>query len=294
MDEVHELVKPADETLDLVTEWLLLNGIKNLHYSPAKDWINIYIDVESAERLLDTEYSVFQHEDGEQLVRTSQWSLPTHLHDLIDTVQPTTSFMRVKGHSTDSILFKSNSYTPPGYKPPTNESISQVCDFNLVNLECLKTLYGTLSYKQKAAGINQIGFNNYLNSTPVRPDVNVFLQKYNPPAAPEAFVFKSVSIAGGLPARDSPLTPAEAQGVFDGTNDFRVGEANLDSQTILGMTFPAPVTSFSTGGSPPFQMDLATTRDTNEPYLTWVTFVSGEENLPQVISSSYGDDEQTG
>ena len=70
-EEVNELIKPSEEGLDLVHEWLITNGVDKFDYSPAKDWVNIYISVEDAERLLDTEYSVFQHEDGSYLVRTS-------------------------------------------------------------------------------------------------------------------------------------------------------------------------------------------------------------------------------
>ena len=70
-------------------------------------------------------------------------------------------------------------------------------------------------------------------------------------------------------------------------------EANLDAQTILGMTFPELVYSYSTGGSPPFIPDNNTPTDTNEPYLVWVNYVLGQKDVPQVISSSYGDDEQS-
>lgn len=51
--------------------------------------------------------------------------------------------------------------------------------------------------------------------------------------------------------------------------------------------------SWSTGGSPPFLTDLLTTTDTNEPYLEWLNYVLAQDTLPQVISTSYGDDEQT-
>jgi len=195
--------------------------------------------------------------------------------------------MRSKGQSSDWIQFEDNKWTPPGYSPPTNETIAKVCNIASVTLECFNTLYGTLGYKQKVPGLNHIGFNNYLNQTPIRPDIYDFLKKYNPRAAYSAFTFQSVEIAGGPAARYTPLTPAEANGA-----DF-VREANLDAQTILGMTFPQPVTSFSTGGSPPFNPDINTPTDSNEPYLVWVTYVSGQKILPQVISSSYGDDEQT-
>jgi tripeptidyl-peptidase I len=83
------------------------------------------------------------------------------------------------------------------------------------------------------------------------------------------------------------LTPAQAA-----ADDFSK-EAVLDAETILGMTFPIPVTSFSTGGSPPFEPDLNSPTNGNEPYLTWVTYVSGLKKIPYVISTSYVDDEQT-
>jgi len=286
IEEVHELVKPSENTLDLVHEWLLLNGVNQLDYSPAKDWINVYVDVESAERLLDTEYSVFLHEDGTQLVRTTSWSLPIHLHELVDTIQPTTSFMRTKGHSTDFIL-GDNKWTPPGYKAPSDKTIAKVCNIASVTLECFNQLYGTKGYHQKVPGINKIGFNNYLNQTPIRPDIFQFLKEYNTIAAPTAFTFKSIEIANGPAARYTPLTHDEAFG-----DDF-FREANLDAQTILGMTFPQPVYSYSTGGSPPFIPDINTPTDTNEPYLVWANYVSNQKDVPQVISSSYGDDEQT-
>jgi tripeptidyl-peptidase-1 len=287
MEAVNDLVKPADETLDLVHEWLFRNGVDLLDYSPAKDWINIYVDVQSAERLMNTQYSVFEHEDGSHLVRTTQWSLPEHLHDLIDTIQPTTSFMRPKGQKTDIIGFKAN-YVPPNYNPPTNEALARVCNVSSVTLQCFNTLYGTKGYQQKVvpANKNRIAFNNYLNQTPVRPDIYKFLNKYNNPAAQSAYAFKSIQIAGGPPALTQPLTAVQAnQGAYE--------EANLDSQTILGMTYPMPVYSYSTGGAPPFIADVKTPTNTNEPYLTWVQYISSQKDIPQVISSSYGDDEQT-
>lgn len=285
-EDVYELVKPSDEALDLVHEWLLSNGVDRFDYSPAKDWVNIYISVESAERLLNTKYSVFQHEDGSYLVRTPDWSLPLHLHDLIDTIQPTNSFMRATPQKTDWIQFGDHQ-APPGYKPPSNETIARVCNIESVTLECFNTLYGSLGYRQQAVGKARIGFNNYLNQTPIRPDIFQFLELYNPPAALSAWTFESVEIANGPAAQYTPLTAEQLAG-----SDISE-EAVLDAETILGMTWPQPVTSFSTGGSPPFNPDLNTPTDTNEPYLTWVNYVLGQKDLPQVISSSYGDDEQT-
>lgn len=66
-----------------------------------------------------------------------------------------------------------------------------------------------------------------------------------------------------------------------------------DSLTV-GISWPTPLTAFSTGGlNPVFKPDAFTTTDSDEPYLTWVNYVLSQSDLPQVISTSYGDDEQT-
>lgn len=105
--EVDKLVAPTRETIDLVEAWLLDHDISVDEYSfnRAKDWISLTVSVEQAERMLDTTYSTFRHEDGSSLIRTQQWSLPMHLHQHIDVVQPTTSFLRPHGvmlHPDDS------------------------------------------------------------------------------------------------------------------------------------------------------------------------------------------------
>jgi tripeptidyl-peptidase-1 len=49
----------------------------------------------------------------------------------------------------------------------------------------------------------------------------------------------------------------------------------------------------STGGSPPFTPDENTPTNTNEPYLDWLNFTLAQTSIPQVLTTSYGDDEQT-
>ena len=70
-------------------------------------------------------------------------------------------------------------------------------------------------------------------------------------------------------------------------------EAVLDSENMLSVGYPTPLEVWETGGSPPFVPDINTPTDTNEPYLVWLDSVLNRADLPQVISTSYGDDEQT-
>ncbi|KAL5119287.1 hypothetical protein ACEQ8H_002774 [Pleosporales sp. CAS-2024a] len=289
-DEVNALVQPKDEALEAVHEWLLSNGVSNFDYSPAWDWINIRISVEDAENLLDTKYSIYAHEDGTKLLRATSWSLPGHLHEHIDTIQPTTSFMRTKAKFplAGAAVNISQVYEPPGYIPPTDPALKAACSINGTTPLCFKTLYKTLGYKPKSCGKSQIAFNNFLNQVPIRPDAKLFLEKYEPEAVQGAYQYKFVSIDKG-PQQDNASSPAQLAA-------RRNQEANLDVQTILGMTYPMPITAFTTGGSPPWMPDVAAGNlsvNTNEPYLVWVNYVLAQRSIPQVISTSYGDDEQT-
>lgn len=92
--EISELVSPSDETIELVHGWLLDHGISDVAFSPSKDWVYIATTVEKAEELLQTSYKTFKHHDGSTVSRAPEWSLPIHLHQHIDVVQPTTSFFR--------------------------------------------------------------------------------------------------------------------------------------------------------------------------------------------------------
>ncbi|KAL2069388.1 hypothetical protein VTL71DRAFT_14067 [Oculimacula yallundae] len=284
-DEVNALIKPSDDALDLLHEWLGANGINSASYSPSKDWVNIQVDVSTAERLLDAEYHVYQHDDGTEIYRAPTWSLPQHLHEHIDAIQPTTSFMRAikkREVAADTAL----PWPYPGINEARSRDLKKVCTINGTTPECFATLYKTKGYVQKAAGKNQIGFNNFLGEIPIRPDTKLFLQKYKPEAVSGAADFKFVSIDGG-PQQDTGLTPEQA------TAGGSV-EANLDVQTIIGLTYPMPVVAYTTGGEPPMIPDAAAGDPPgNEPYLAWINYVLAQKTLPQVISTSYGDDEQT-
>jgi tripeptidyl-peptidase-1 len=287
--EVNELVKPSDDALELVHDWLFDHGIEasSLSYSPAKDWIKVSLPVNQVESLLDTEYSVFEHEEGGQVVRTPEWSLPKHLHEHIDVIQPTNSFFRARAmkSSLKPVKIQAGWQAPKPITNPSNATLSEVCNEDAVTPLCLRTLYGTVDYVPKAAGKNRVGLNDFLGESNNRSDVRHFLEQFRPEAAAAAEQFQVVVIANGTNNQNQEDATDLANGVEL--------EGNLDAETILGISFPTPLTAFTTGGSPPFIPDDETPTDTNEPYLTWVQFVLDQPNLPQVISTSYDDDEQS-
>lgn len=211
-----------------------------------------------------------------------------HLHEHIDSIQPTNSFMRSKAHRSN--LKKVSAKPPTGKKsPPTtsqsNITVEEACDTEAVTSLCLRTLYQTINYTPQVPGLNKVGLNDFLGESNNRSDTSIYLKTFRPEAAAAAFEFAVEVIAGG----DDQQTPDNATQLADG-KDL---EGNLDVQTILGIDWPTPLTAFSTGGSPPFNPDLNTPTDSNEPYLTWVQHVLSQKDIPQIISTSYGDDEQT-
>ncbi|KAL8807356.1 MAG: hypothetical protein Q9200_004696 [Gallowayella weberi] len=295
-DEVNNLVKPSGESLDLVHQWLREHDIGDdrLSYSPAKDWVKVSLPVADVERLLDTKYSVYKHVDGTHAVRAPKYSLPTHLHKHIDTIQPTNSFLRVAPKKSNVMPVASEAQDMSelaavqrvkAKDPSPDLTVAQACNVSAVTPLCLRTLYGTLNYKPQVPGKNKVGLTNYLGETNNRSDVFLFLQQFRPEAAQAAFQFQIEVIANG----DNQQTPNNATQLAAG-KDL---EGNLDAETILAIDYPTPLIAYNTGGSPPFKPDINTPTNTNEPYLTWVRYVLAQSDLPQVISTSYGDDEQT-
>lgn len=287
IDEINDLVRPSQDTTDLVHDWLRDSGVDSLflEYSPAGDWISVSLPVASVEALLQTEYSVFKHkQDGSYLVRAPEWSLPMHLHDHIETIQPTNSFLRTKKQSTDSKPAIGGAAIAK-FPVSADPSVAAACNTTLVTPQCLRTFYGTIDYKPQVPGKNQIGLTDYLNESNNRSDTFRFLQKYRPEAAESAYKFQVQVIAGGNDEQTQETPEELAKG-----KDY---EGNLDSETILSQVYPTPLTAYTTGGMPPFKPSASTPTDTNEPYLTWVNYVLGQRNIPQVISTSYGDDEET-
>ncbi len=303
-------MKPSEDVLAGVTAWLEDFGFRssNLAYSPAKDWVKFTATVGAIEALLDTTYFIYEHEDGSTLVRTEEWSLPIHLHRYVTAIQPTNSFARLHGRNKPrkEILRRGTNYVkaagdwpcpsptaapdPPISVPdiaPDPAAVLAVCNFSSITPLCLRTLYGTISYTPQVPGENKMGLNNYLEEYSNRSDASIFLQTYRLEAAAAAYEFVEVSIAGG--ALDNGTNTAD-QAPNTGL------EANLDTEYMLAMGWPTPLTTYSTGGrDPTFMPDEWTPTNSDEPFLVWANYITTQpsSDIPQVISNSYGDDERT-
>ncbi|KAJ7044783.1 tripeptidyl peptidase A [Mycena alexandri] len=274
-EEVEKFIAPNSTSLAFVDGWLVSYGLqeRDLVRSPAKDWVSVTLPIHVAERMLGTEYYLWRHTSGDVLVRTASYKLPQYLHEHIELVQPTTMFTRPKGgvlHPEQGAPMASVKPITPLTKPHVDPSCAMG-----ITLSCIMQLYNAVGYKPRAIKKNAIGITGFLNEYANIRDLASFYRDQLPAAVNSTF--NAVSVYGGVNNQTSVAGE----------------EANLDTQFAFGIAYPTPGTFWSTEGTPPFFPDSRTVIDTNEPYLDWLDYVLNSHQIPQTISTSYGDDEQT-
>jgi tripeptidyl-peptidase-1 len=272
-EQVDELMRPEDETIQEVKEWLNWHGIEDDAVSTASDRsVTITIPVSLAETMLNTTYHVYAHtKTDETIIRTLEYSLPRHLHDHINLVSPTTYFGTTRSMKVTSFVVSKGASSGP-----TSDVTPPKSCANTITPTCLQDLYNTAGYVPTQTATNKIGITGYLEQFASLADLTTFTKQFLPKATNATFAVELIN--GGENNQNDP-------GV----------EANLDTQYATGMAFPTPMIFYSTGGSPPFIPDDATPTNTNEPYLNWLDFIGTvpDNELPNTFSTSYGDDEQT-
>jgi tripeptidyl-peptidase-1 len=131
---------------------------------------------------------VWEHiEDGDVLVRTTQYSLPHHLDEHIELIQPTTAFNRAKAQRTtnhfmslDTAASSQSSganITVPGYGVTVDASCN-----NTTTVSCLKQLYNAVNYTPKAPDKNAIALTGYLGEFANFADLQNFYKDQVPAA----------------------------------------------------------------------------------------------------------------
>ncbi|KAA1136950.1 hypothetical protein PGTUg99_000771 [Puccinia graminis f. sp. tritici] len=275
--EFAELSQPDDQSIEAVVGWLKSHGFENhqIKWTAHKDWISLEkVPLKKVEYMLDTSYSVYQHHDGEHLIRTEKYSLPRNLHQHIELIQPTTMFGRLqKQRSSVTVIEELPSAKN---KVLINPNIPNTCsDPSSVTNDCLRQLYKTDGYQVQASESNMIGITGYLEEVANFKDAEMFLKTQRRDQV--GGKFEVVTVNNGKDYQELDQDQIDRQlGV----------EANLDTQTTLGFTLPTRNIFWSVGGSPPFNPDLTTPYNTNEPYLEWLTYILDGDN-EQTVPLSY-------
>ena len=100
------------------------------------------------------------------MVRTTSYSLPNHLHDHIDVIQPTTMFGRFKRHRSTISRVGKDIPQPDLDAAPFIDAVSGVtvaasCK-QTITISCLQQLYNAVGVVPSATNNNSIAVTGYL------------------------------------------------------------------------------------------------------------------------------------
>ncbi|KAI3337037.1 Pro-kumamolisin [Xylariaceae sp. AK1471] len=271
-EEVDALFPPTDRASAAVTSWLRSYGVERIHEQGSN--IKFAAPVSTVNRLLNTTFAYYDVA-GLRKLRTTEYSVPDHVAPFVHLIHPTTFFGQTKSHR---VPISDEAKAIAGLQIAEGEAVVDNCT-RLITPSCLRNAYNIGDYVPSASSGSRIGFGSFLNESARLADLQMYQRTYG---IPEQNLTSTV-INGGVDNQDS-----------EGDH----GEANLDAQFQSAMSHPLPQFQFITGGSPPFVPSVSipdAEHNTNEPYLEYYSFLLNKTNeeLPQVISNSYGDDEQS-
>ncbi|KAI0252053.1 hypothetical protein BJV78DRAFT_1154023 [Lactifluus subvellereus] len=125
------------------------------------------------------EFHVWKHaQDGDVLVRTTEYSLPAYLDEHIELIQPTTAFNRAKRQRTTSafswsqiplLLSPDAKITVPDYGVTVDASCNTT-----ITVSCLKQLYNAVNYVPCKTNKNAIAITGYLEEFANFDDLKLF------------------------------------------------------------------------------------------------------------------------
>ena len=277
-DELHELTKPTDETLMRVLGWLDSASIDIADVQGPRMILNA--TVAQAEALLSTKFDHYASEDGRDIIRTLQYTIPTQLEDDVEMIQPTTRFPQMRPMRS-LILPQSSPYLEePDNEDPRVASLSAQAMSCVDNItpSCLQDLYRFENITLPLLSAPTLGIAGFLDQYASFSDWGQFRETY----APWIKDGNSFLVSGPNPQ--------------DSANDNT--EANLDIQYAKALAPFVNTFFYSTSGRGPLVPDSEQPTlddNSNEPWLDHLYNMLGRENwtLPSVMSYSYGENEQS-
>lgn len=276
---MKRMLQPSDQAVSAVRDWLQDAGVHDVEQDA--DWIRFHTTVDHANDLLQAEFLwyVNQVRPDTHRLRTLEYSIPDAVAPHVNMIQPTTRFGQIHANRATHTSRPQEMDDLTLSSAATKANLT-ICD-KAITPACLKFLYNIGDYVADPASGSKVGFASYLEQNAQYADLELFEEKLAPYAKGQNFTV--IMYNGGKNNQSG-----------EGDN----GEANLDLQYMLGLSSPLPVTEFSTAGRAPVVPDADEPDPktaSNEPYLEFLQNVlkMDQHQLPQVISTSYGEDEQT-
>ncbi|CAI7617631.1 unnamed protein product [Penicillium glandicola] len=275
-EEMKRMLQPSAESADSIRDWLEGAGITRIEQDA--DWMTFYTTVETANELLAANFKFYVNGVKHiERLRTLKYSIPEALVSHINMIQPTTRFGQLRANR--AILHSQVKETDAAFR---SNAMSTSPDCNsIITPQCLKEIYNIGDYQASNTSGSKAAFASYLEEYARYSDLELFEKNVAPFATGQNFTVIQYNGGGN-----------------DQKSSGDSSEANLDLQYIVGVSSPVPVTEFSVGGRGELVPDLDQPNpndNNNEPYLEFLQNVlkMDSADLPQVISTSYGEDEQS-
>ncbi|KAJ2981143.1 hypothetical protein NUW54_g10910 [Trametes sanguinea] len=265
-EEVETFMAPKPESVAAVNAWLKENNIVTTKATPAGDWLSFSVPVNQASKLLNAEFSVFNHTaSGTTAIRTLAYSIPSDLQGHLDLIHPTTSFVQPQTGRVMNFVPRKDGNAPL-VTNRTSAAVPASCQ-SQITPACLQALYG-IPTAPATVKTNQLAVSGFIQQFANQQDLKTFLGSLRP----------------DLP----PSTTFSLQTLDDGENPQVLSEAgleaDLDTQYTVGIASQVPITFISVGPNNQ-DGDLS-------GFLDIIEFLLSETSQPQVLSTSYGSNEE--
>ncbi|KAJ7644369.1 subtilisin-like protein [Roridomyces roridus] len=266
LEEAKAFMEPTTDSLNAVTAWLDSHGLQATVISPYGEWLSVQVPVSKANAMLDANFDTFTHvETGTQVIRTLAYSLPAELHAHIEALHPTTGFGRPLSAGRGPVITAHNRVVVNSTAVVGPNAVPASCA-TTVTPACIQSMYGvpTALATSKTNSIAVAGFIEQFAQT---ADLVTFLKRFRTDLS-SATTFALRTFDGGVNTQ--------------GTRDAGI-EANLDIQYTVGLASGVPIT-FVSGGETFSDGAL-------EGFLDIINNLSELATVPQVLTTSYGEDE---
>lgn len=162
-DKVANTFAPSADSVDAVRSWLWAHNIApaRINHSRSQGWLNFYLTVKEAERLMKTKYTLWEHETGKSSIACDHYHIPEHLKDHVGTLSDAVNLDSYADPSLDYITPTINfdiNFGSPGrlhnkrslivYRWEDDQSCPAIKTNELGNCtdyitpDCLRLLYG--------------------------------------------------------------------------------------------------------------------------------------------------------
>ncbi|KIJ26281.1 hypothetical protein M422DRAFT_38294 [Sphaerobolus stellatus SS14] len=263
-EEVEAFVAPKPDTVAAINSFLSANGLTAQTISPAGDWLSVSMPVSKANDLFGAQFSVFTNQaNGQQTIRTMEYSIPASLVGHVELVHPTVTFPATFGVPR---------FTSPGVQAPSTttalggDAVPASCA-TTITPSCLQALYGIPATRATQSS-NKLGVSGFIGQFAQNADLQTFLRAQRPDLVNTTFTLQTLD--GGT----NPQAASDA-GL----------EANLDIQYTIGVASGVPTTFISVGSN--------VQDDALNGFLDIINFLLNETAPPQVLTTSYGQNENT-